>query len=319
VFFSPDGYAWTENTGTNTPDNAASFHYDTARSRWVGGISGTIRYIDSDTDVKVASSWINMTGFVGGPKQFAQNGVNLVAASSSSPYMFFSINGTSWTGTTALSTNQNGLVYVTALSKFIATGNGNTNTSFSPDDTGSGIWTTSANQDHTDNVQLVINGDSSILSIAANGDVSDSTDNATTFGTDVVSGVSSLNIDNVVIVGDRVVVGSGSDIAFSNSGAFSGSASGFTDTSNYIGFALGAGSATNAATSIINISTRGAITTFTAGHALLASLTGTKFVPGTLYYLSGGVFTDTPTTGDVLMGQAVGPYKLAVYGHTIVP
>jgi hypothetical protein len=95
--------------------------------------------------------------------------------------------------------------------------------------------------------------------------------------------------------------------------------SGFTDTSNYIGFALGAGSATNAATSIINISTRGAITTFTAGHALLASLTGTKFVPGTLYYLSGGVFTDTPTTGDVLMGQAVGPYKLAVYGHTIVP
>jgi hypothetical protein len=285
VFFSPDGYAWTENTGTNTPDNAASFHYDTARSRWVGGISGTIRYIDSDTDVKVASSWTNMTGFVGGPKQFAQNGVNLVAASSSSPYMFFSSNGTSWTGTTALSTNQNGLVYVAALSKFIATGNGNTNTSFSPDDTGSGTWTTTANQDHTDNVQLVINGsDSSILSIAANGDVSESTDNATTFGTDVVSGVSSLNVDNVVVVGDRVVVGSGSDIAFSNSGAFGGGGAGYSSLNYLVGLAEETAASSLTETALRRVLLQGSVV---GGY--------TTLTPGEKYYAS-PVVGDPPVT-----------------------
>jgi UDP-3-O-[3-hydroxymyristoyl] glucosamine N-acyltransferase len=100
-----------------------------------------------------------------------------------------------------------------------------------------------------------------------------------------------------------------------------------TAITNYVGFALGSGTASNTPTSTINVSTRGPVITYSSTHALLSLLNeaplnpATQFIPGTLYYLDSGTkkFTKTPSSGDILAGQAVGQYKLASYGHTVYP
>jgi hypothetical protein len=87
----------------------------------------------------------------------------------------------------------------------------------------------------------------------------------------------------------------------------------YVTTGLYIGVAQQTGPSDVNLSTIYTVSLRGVTTNVTQGSAPLASLIGTKFIPGTLYYVTSGPASVYSISGTDLVGIASGPYTLQVF------